>query len=368
MNRLPTVAGIASLVLLVTQADARCPTLQVNPDSLLATQVDALVDAAVADGFAGQVAIVERDALIYSRGAGTADLDGKVPVTDSTRFDVASITKYFTAILALRAVDEGRISLDASIADLAAETRLAARGTTWLDLMTHRAGLSASYVAEEHADANAALAAIDAQPLNDKGPGAFEYSNDAYDVVAILLEKVHAAPFEQLMRDKVLAPACLDGTRLWVEVDKTDPEIVAQPLHPFPERLMQRNYGVLGSVGMLTTAAQLVRLQHALASGRVLRLASWQALVEPREPISIGHVALGAFIIGSDALGPVLSARGAEDWGTNAILNHYLERDLIVAVVTSRGPEGEPAAFFRNRLSRGIEDILARRAGARAPR
>ena len=61
-------------------------------------------------------------------------------------------------------------------------------------------------------------------------------------------------------------------------------------------------------------------------------------------------------------LGRVLSARGYEQWGDNAILNHYLDRDLILAVVTSKGPaevEGERPRPFRSRLAREIEAVLA---------
>jgi len=160
------------------------------------------------------------------------------------------------------------------------------------------------------------------------------------------------------MHEQVLGRACLEGTRLWSEVDPTDVSVVAQPLEPFPAQLLARNYGMLGSIGILTTAEELARFQYALSRGSVLTPESYQALVAPRVAMSLGHAALGAFVIRSDHLGDVLSARGAESWGTNAILNHYATQDLIVAVVTSRGPSDGKGELFRNRLSRGIEKLF----------
>ena len=78
--------------------------------------------------------------------------------------------------------------------------------------------------------------------------------------------------------------------------------------------------------------------------------------------MSLGQAALGAFLIDHPDLGKVLSARGYEDWGDNAILNHYLERGMILAVVTSKGPAEEPGrrpSPFRTRLAQAVEEILA---------
>ena len=82
-------------------------------------------------------------------------------------------------------------------------------------------------------------------------------------------------------------------------------------------------------------------------------------LNEPREPISIGEVLYGAFLV-QTPLGPAMSARGAEDWGDNAYLNDYPECGAVIAVTTSRGPaEGAGEPLFRDRLIKSIEEALA---------
>ena len=219
------VSGLAWLVL-VTSVQAQtvpCPSVDHRVDAGLARLVDPIVVAAVADGFAGGVALMRDGALIFDRVAGFSDRRGKVAVTAATLFHVASITKYVTALLTLAAVDEGRLELAAPVGRLAPGTRLAERGVTFLDLLAHRSGLGSSYAAERKSDPAAAFEAIDSQPIDAAKVGRFRYSNDGYDLLAVLLERAYNRSYEELVREKVFSRACLDGPRLWADVDLTDP-------------------------------------------------------------------------------------------------------------------------------------------------
>jgi CubicO group peptidase (beta-lactamase class C family) len=332
----------------------------------LTARFDAIVNAAVADGFAGGVAVVHGEDLVYERTAGFSDAARRVPVTDSTLFHVASITKYFTACLTLRAAREGLLDLDGSIDRWVGGTGLAGRGLTFHSLLAHRSGLGSSYAAERKGDPLAASSAIARAPWSADDAGEFHYSNDGYDLLAILLEKIYGRPYEALVREKLLVPGLalspkpgpLDPVGFWGETDLTDPRRVGQPLRRVSRGLRKRNYGMIGSSGLLITARGLARFEQALGAGRVLDSVSLEALRAPRGSMSLGQATFGAFLVDHPSLGRVLTARGYEDWGDNAILNHYLDRETIVAVVTSKGPpegQGEP---FRNRLAAAIEAVL----------
>jgi len=347
----------------VLPAEVDCPAVEHRPDRDLGQAIDPVVDAAVADGFAGGVALMRDGMMVYERVAGFSDARRTVPITAKTLFHVASITKYITAVLVLKAAEEERLELTGSVGELAPGTTLAGRGATIFDLLAHRSGLGSSYAAENEADGAKALAAIDSQPVDTTKVGSFKYSNDGYDLLAILLERVYGRSYEVLVREKLFSPACLERPRFWADIDLTDPRRVSQPLRKVPRKLRKRNYGMIGSAGLLITAADLVRFQRAVWGGRLLSKASVAQLSAPQGTISIGQVALGAFLIDHPDLGKVLSVRGYEDWGDNAILNHYIDRGMILAVVTSKGPAEEPGRKpfpFRTRVSRAVEEILAR--------
>lgn len=328
-------------------------------DPALVAAIDPLVESAVARGFAGGVAVMRDGVLVYSRTAGSASLSEDISVTEETLFEVASVAKYFTAALVMKAAEEGKFSIHDSIAALAPETKLAARGVTYFDLLSHQSGLGSTYVAEKTTDGDAALAAIDKTEIDEEKVGGFRYSNDGYDLLGVLLERAYGQPYETLLQEKIFAKACLTHASHWSLVDLTNPHIVGQPLKPFPETLRTRNYGMMSSAGLLITASDLAAYEATLAGGELLTAASRQEMIAPRGDTRIGQATFGAFITDAGPAGRRLRALGAEDWGGNAAMHHYLDKNVIVAVVTSRGPAedtGEP--LFRNELTEAIEALL----------
>jgi CubicO group peptidase (beta-lactamase class C family) len=330
------------------------------PDAALASAIDPIVDAAAADGFAGQVVLMRDGVFIYRRAAGFADNAGAVPVTNETRFHTASVGKYFTAALTLAAVEEGRLALDQEVAPIFPGVRTVPAGVTIGDLLSHRSGLASSYVTERETDRLAAAAAIGAAPYDTSRAGSFRYSNDGYNLLGIILETVYGQSYETLLRERLLNRACLDSVAFWGETDLTDPHAVGQPPTGFPEQLRHRNYGMLASSGILISATDLVRWQHALRSGGLLSPASVEQLHAPRSALSIGQAAYGSFLIDHPQLGRVISARGAEDWGDNVYLNDYVDCGFTLAIETSRGPaENSGKPRYRDSLAQAIEPILA---------
>jgi len=335
---------------------ADCGPPDYAPDPAVQRAVDAIVAQALSNGFAGGVAIAKDGKMVYDRVAGFADRESQVPVGPGTLFHVASMTKYFTAILTLKAVEEGAVELDQPLARYLKDTNLAARDYLFSDLLAHRTGLGSTYAAENINDPETALLAIDATSVDESSIGSFHYSNDGYDLLGILLERVYRRPYEDLVTEKLLDPACIDHAGFWGRTDLGDPTVVSQPLRDLPASLLGRNYGMLASAGLLITAADLVRFQVAMRNGQILAAPLVTELFTPRGDVSIGNATFGAFLVERPGLGQAVSVRGYEDWGDNGYLNEYLACGVTLAVVTSRGPaenSGKPA--FRASISEAIE-------------
>ena len=69
------------------------------------------------------VTIVEGGQIVLSKGYGFADLKTKKPVTPETVFRAGSISKSFTGIAVMMLVEEGKLNLDAKLADLMPELK-----------------------------------------------------------------------------------------------------------------------------------------------------------------------------------------------------------------------------------------------------
>ncbi len=328
----------------------------------LVTLLDPIVDSMAERGFAGQISIMNDGIIVYERETGFSDRRRSHHVSNETLFHTASITKYFTAALALSLVDDGIISLDGSIRPYVEGTEFAELDLTFLDLLAHRGGLGSTYAAEGIERVERALRALERTDRFPEDRGIFRYSSDGYDLLGIILERVTGHSIENLYHENLLTPACLENTLLWSEVDITDTRKIAQPLWNVPRRLRSRNYGLLTSGGLYSSAHDLVAWQYALNSGDILSNESLTEMFMPRDPMSLGQSTLGGFLVENTLLGETFTVRGTEDRGDNAILNEYRDCALVIAIVTSRGPDrrtGQP--LFRDQLLNQIEPVLTGR-------
>jgi D-alanyl-D-alanine carboxypeptidase len=89
----------------------RAAAAQGRPGPLAAT----IREYARQNAFSGTVLVHHRGRIAFRESFGLADRAWNVPVTNSTRFRIASITKLFTSALILQLMEQGRVALDAPI-------------------------------------------------------------------------------------------------------------------------------------------------------------------------------------------------------------------------------------------------------------
>lgn len=140
--------------------------------------------------------------------------------TSDAVYDISSVTKAFTGSLVLRAVAEGRLSLDRKLGALVAAPwfTVGAEATVG-NLLSHRSGIvDYTHTTEYKGDPSSinnwqtALGAVQSQLLAFK-PGTREgYSSTNYILLGLLLEELYGAPVERLIESMLLLPLGLDAT------------------------------------------------------------------------------------------------------------------------------------------------------------
>src|ERR1700741_2540702 len=65
----------------------------------------------------GAILVAEHGQVIFAKGIGHANMESHTSNTPQTKFDIASITKQFTAVLVLQQVSEGKVRLDGRVSD-----------------------------------------------------------------------------------------------------------------------------------------------------------------------------------------------------------------------------------------------------------
>ena len=167
--------------------------------------------------FQGAVVIGRGGVVQYSEGFGFADLERRVPFTPDTPTDGGSMAKTFTAAALLLLAAEGRVDLEAPVRDILPSFPHAA--TRVRHLLAHSAGLPGfdwldARVTAGEVRTNAshvALVARDAPaPAFVPGSG-FGYDNVAYDVAAMVVERLAGMSFADFLAQRFARPLGLEA-------------------------------------------------------------------------------------------------------------------------------------------------------------
>lgn len=158
------------------------------------------------------VAVTDRHETLGVVVRGFADVASGAPVRPETRFMIGSISKSFAAIVVLQEVEAGRLDLHVSVNELLPWLELPEPfgPITLHHLLTHTSGLS---VGTEDAPTGlgAATRLRDVPPTFAPGER-FWYSNDAYKLVGLVLERATGRSIHELLRERVLEPLEMHAT------------------------------------------------------------------------------------------------------------------------------------------------------------
>lgn len=158
------------------------------------------------------VMIIKDGKVIYNRGYGMADLEVKEPVTCSTCFRLASVTKQFTAMAVMILAERKKLSYDNTLVDFFPDFSSPGKKITVRHLLNHASGLIAyEDVMPESTMAplldNDVLALLKKRDSTYFTPGAeYRYSNSGYALLALIVEKASGMSFAQFLSENIFGP------------------------------------------------------------------------------------------------------------------------------------------------------------------
>lgn len=218
---------------LIISAFAGCGSASDTDSSLLSAstaypEIDTYIEKVISDeeipGLS--IVIVQGDEVIYCKGFGVTSLDNPTPVTTKTIFDLASLTKSFTATGILLLEDTGLIDIDNPIRQYLPDFQLAdPRGAeiTVRQLLNQTSGipgaLSEPLIFQEGENPYQKLISSLNNILLSSDPGmAFQYADLNYCLLGALIEEMSGMSYEEYMQENVFTPLGLDYTTLYPDV------------------------------------------------------------------------------------------------------------------------------------------------------
>jgi len=384
-----TLRRIAAIVAIGALGQPRA-TLAQQIAATQAAMLDSLAATAMSrDGMPSVSLAVGRGAsVIFSRAYGFADLESFVPATPRTRYRTASISKWLTATMAMRLVEEGKLDLDAELQRYCPQYPKKQWPVTAKHLLTHTSGVR-HYVGQNgeasRATTDAARRELEARQQRERAgffvrhtdvitpldgfkddpllfePGSrFQYTSPGYRLLGCVLQGAGGAGYSALMERYVFGPAAMASTR-------TDD---AHALIPHRAagyakdggQLRRANFrdvsANLPAGGHLSTAEDLVRFAMAILNDKLVRRESRDRMVEkpgfpgstnPNSPTA--HYGFGVGV--EQRNGRALWSHSGGQDGTTTLLILYPGDSLAVAVMTNvsgSGAVGQLAHAVAERL------------------
>jgi len=347
----------AAMVLIVSafgqvRLHAQTTVESVTPPSneTVATKADAIAAEYLSKpGAAGlSIAIARGDEIIVNKAYGLADVELEVPANAETMFRIGSVTKQFTAALIMKLVEQGKLSLDDTLAHLLPEFHDYADTVTLRQLLSHTSGIK-SYTDLGEAWWKTSCQEVTHQQMIDEvkeyplefTPGErWAYNNTGYYLLGMIVENATGLSYAEALQREFFAPLKMERSRY-----DSNADIIKNRARGYTiEKGRLVNAAPLGmsapgaAGGIIATAHDLIFWQIALVNGKMVSPASYQLMTTPtrladgsEHPYGFG-LAMGTF---DDH--PTIDHGGGIN-GFNSMLSWHPDDELHIAVISN----GEP--------------------------
>ena len=231
-------------------------------------------------GFNGTILVTKYDQVIYKGAFGYADFREKDTLSTETAFQLASVSKQFTAMAVMMLQEQGKLQYDDSVQQYIPDFPYS--GITIRQLLTHRSGLSNyTYFSDElwpdrrvpitNEDVLKLMATHQPRPYYPPNTH-FDYSNTGYALLASVVEKASGKPFAVFMQKNIFNPLKMKNTFTFSEDVITMTGKVATG-HTGGRRKRWPDYldTVLGDKGMYSTVEDLYKWDQALYTQKLVK-------------------------------------------------------------------------------------------------
>jgi D-alanyl-D-alanine carboxypeptidase len=239
------------------------------------------------------LAVVQHGKTVKAQGYGLANLELDVPVGPETVFELASLTKQFTATAIMLLVEAGRVGLDDPIGDHIAYPMPAKwDGITVRHLLTHTAGLAGLATGFAALSAGpprldiSTLVMFDAatkDPMSSRPGTAWQYSDVGYFLLGMVIERASGRRYQDFLTDHFFLPLGMNATSVPDRSVIIKNRAAGYTLRDGEVVHIRRNQQVeLSSyVGVYSTVQDLAKWENALAAGRVVKASSLEQMWTP---------------------------------------------------------------------------------------
>lgn len=348
------------LMELAKPADADLAAVRAYGDALLR------VAHAAHPGSGFSAAIVTDEEILWSGTAGAMTGTGAeaLAIAPDLPMHIGSITKLFTALAVMQLVEQGKLDLDANlrtyIPEFSVRSRFGGSDFTLRQMLTHYSGLPSDLLEDFSSDPAqtralfASTVARTAQThLKSRPDLAHSYSNLAYQLLGVVIERVSGEPYDEYIERHIFAPLQMTQSAVLV-ADANGAWPLTRPMAD-PRQYGYEPIGGLSAGGIVASLNDMARFAQML-------LAEGEGIVAPEsfremQRVQDAHVTLGG---GSQGLGfqlqfpPAVPQPGSGHSGALpghfASLRFFPQQKLAIVVLETTDDLANNADLIGNNL------------------
>jgi CubicO group peptidase (beta-lactamase class C family) len=265
----------------------------------LEKRVDALFAKYARAGSPGAAIGIMRDGkIILAKGYGEASVEHRVPITPSTVFRIASVTKQFTVAAVLMLAREGKLKLDDPPQKYLPELptlpkpvtidQMARNNSGWPDFL-ELLRLGGSNL-DRPSRLDELVGAINRNKHLNFEPGSrFLYSNTNFLLLGLIVEKITGRKLGDFLKERIFAPLGMASTALTPDLDTIVPGLATSYLdnNDGSFRRARHGYPLTGEGGLVSTVEDLLIWANHYRHPVLQPLDLWAELAD-QQPLSGG--------------------------------------------------------------------------------
>lgn len=241
-------------------------------------------------GFNGTVLVAQRGIVLLEKATGFAH--DTVSNTVNSKFQLASLSKTFTALAIMKLVQEGKMGLDHTIQDFYPDFPYT--GVTLRSLLSHRSGLPYYQYEFDRRVRKDKIYPNNQQVMQwfteasptpkilNQPDHYFAYNNTNYAILGAIIEKVSGLPFARYMEENIFKPAGMEHTFAGTS---TSPLLNENRTYGYQNgRKLEKDFydDIMGDKGIYSTAPDLLKYYNILKSGKIVSKENLREMYTPR--------------------------------------------------------------------------------------
>lgn len=303
---------------------------------------------AIKNSFDGTILVQQDTAIIYHESFGIADRRFNLPINKETIYNVASITKAFTAVLILQLAEQGKLELNKPFkAYLPEYPDQVSQNVTLHQLLNHTSGITLIDTVSSVENAmkyglgifqtphtsDQILRSFWNKPLVNEPGTKFNYNNADYIVLGKIVEKIYHKTYEEVLNEKILKPLGMHHSGLMYEKDiiknlastyfRDDNSTVF--INNIP--MFIENWYAAGA--MYSSPKDLLKFSNALYGLKLISKKSLDLMLTP----GLDNYGYGVWVKGLD--GKRRMERYGQIMGINAVWMKFLNRPITIIILSN---------------------------------